>query len=425
MRSLLRKWGILMNRKFWIVLGHTFYSNVKTKSFIISTVIMALLVVIIFNLPTIIHLFDQKSVDKVGVLDRTGQVFSLYEQQTKEMKADYEVISYENEANAKEDVMNGKIKAYLLIDKVVNGAIVGNYKAKEITDQEFYGKVIQGLKQVQFRLTANSLNLTPEQAALLFQDVTLQQTALDPNAKTLEQVVQSSVLIYILLFGLYFSVLGYGSMVAMEVAKEKSSRVMEILVSSVPPVTQMFGKIIGISLVGLLQGAVFVGAGAISMAFGDKKVDLGGFVVDFSNFPASILIYAGLFFILGYLLYATIAAMLGSLVNNMEEIQTMMLPLTMVVVIAFMISIFGLSNPNALYVTISSYIPFFTPLVMFLRIGLTNPAWWEVLITMSLLIGTILISVFVAAKVYRGGVLMYGKASFTSILKAMHLQKEK
>ncbi|MBE3555073.1 MAG: ABC transporter permease, partial [Thermicanus sp.] len=177
--------------------------------------------------------------------------------------------------------------------------------------------------------------------------------------------------------------------------------------------------------VGLFQFAVFILIGALSLLFGDKKVDLGGMVVDFSTLPVDVVIYAVIYFVLGYLLYATLAAMLGSLVSSMEEIQTMMMPLTMVVVVAFMISMFGLTTPDALYVVVSSYIPLFTPLVMFLRVGLSNPACWEVLITTVLLIGSILLSAYVAAKVYRGGVLMYGKASFAGILKAMKLYKEK
>lgn len=415
-----------MNRKFWLVLSHTFTSKLKTKSFIVSTVIMVLLTILIFNLPAIISLFKGKQeIEKVGVVDRTGQVFALYAAQAKEMNAGFDLISYGDEEKAKEDVLNGKLKAYLLIEKVENGAIVGSFYAKKITDQDFYGKVSQALKQAQFRLTAGQLGLSPEQASLLFRDVSLKQIPLEPDAKTMEEMIQSSILIYILLIALYIVVISYGSMVAMEVAKEKSSRIMEILISSVPPVTQMFGKILGISLLGLFQMLILIGVGWISMLFGDKKVDLGGLVVDFSNFPVSIVIYAVIYFLLGYLLYATIAAMLGSLVNSMEEVQPMMMPLTMTVVIAFMISMFGLGTPDAPFVVVSSYIPLFTPLVMFLRVGLSNPAWWEVLITMVLLVGTILLSAYIGTRVYKGGVLMYGKASFAGILKAINLHKEK
>ncbi|CCQ98659.1 conserved membrane hypothetical protein [[Clostridium] ultunense Esp] len=414
-----------MNRKFWLILSHSFLTNVKSRAFILSTVIMGLIIVVIFNLPALIQLFKNNGEDRVGIVDSTGEVYPLLEQQVKDMNPGFTLLSYDEEGKAKEEVMNQKLKAYLLIERVENGTIVGTFNAKKVNDQEFYGKVSQALKQAQFRLTASHLGLTPDQAALLFQDVSLKQVALDPEAKTVEEMIQSGVLIYILLFALYFAVLSYGSMVAMEVAKEKSSRIMEILISSVPPVIQMFGKILGISLVGLFQFAIFILIGGLSMLFGDKKVDLGGLVVDFSTLPVDIVIYAVIYFVLGYLLYATLAAMLGSLVSSMEEIQTMIMPLTMVVVVAFMISMFGLTTPDAPYVVVSSYIPLFTPLVMFLRVGLSNPAWWEVLITTVLLIGSILLSAYVAAKVYRGGVLMYGKASFAGIMKAMKLYKEK
>lgn len=200
---------------------------------------------------------------------------------------------------------------------------------------------------------------------------------------------------------------------------------MEILISSVHPIVQLFGKIVGTALLGIFQLFVFVAAGFISMQFGSKTVNLGGLSVDFSDLPISTIVYAIVFFILGYLLFAMIAAMLGSIVSRIEELQQIMTPMTLLIVAAFMLAMFGLSTPDALYIKITSFIPFFTPMIMFLRIGTSDPTTWEILLSIGLLIATIILLAYYAAKVYRGGVLMYGKtASLKDLKKAMSVHKE-
>src|SRR5699024_7301213 len=113
----------------------------------------------------------------------------------------------------------------------------------------------------------------------------------------------------------------------------------------------------------------------------------------------------------GYLLYATLAAMLGSLVSRIEDVQQFMTPMIFLIAIAFFIAVFGLNMPQSTFVTVSSYIPFFSPMLMFLRVGMLDIPVWEVALSIALLIGTIVILALVGARVYKGGVLMYGKSS--------------
>lgn len=402
-------------------------SNAKTKSFKWTTAITALMVLFVFNLPTIISFIDKENeATSVGVVSPSEQIVSALDAQLQALSPNkYELQSFASEVEAKQYLDEEKIKSYLLLEQSADGTITGTYKAPKVNDSSAITPIEQALNQVQFRSIAGNIGLSEQQAYQLFKTVNLERVPLAENAKSEEEIVQSVVLVYILLFAIYGSVIMFGNMVAMEVAKEKSSRVMEILISSVHPIAQLFGKILGTALLGIFQMAIFIVVGFISMQFGSKKVALGDMMVDFSTIPITTIVYAVLFFILGYLLFSTMAAMLGSIVSRIEELQQMLTPMTLLIVVAFILAMTGLNAPDATYIKITSFIPFFTPMIMFLRIGVSDPALWEILLSIGLLICTIVVVAFFAAKVYRGGVLMYGKsASFKDLKKAMAVHKE-
>lgn len=412
--------------KFWVVLTHTFTSNVKTKSFIWTTIITALLVALVFNIPTFIGLFDKDKATEIGVVDQTHLVFSEFDEQLQAFSpGKYHLSQFDSEEAARQGLDNGDIEGYVLIHQTADGLISGAYKAIKVNDMSLISPIEQALNQIQFRSVADQIGLNMEQTTLLFQKVNFERVPLGENAKSDEELVQSIVLVYILLFAIYFAVMMFGNMIAMEVAKEKSSRVMEILISSVHPIKQLFGKILGTALLGIFQFAIFFAAGYISMQFGSKTVALGEMKIDFSTIPISTIVYAIVFFILGYFLYATLAAMFGSIVSRIEELQQMMTPMTLLIVAGFVLAMTGLTTPDAMYIKITSFIPFFSPMLMFLRIGTSDPAIWEIILSIGLLIVTIVFFAILSAKVYRGGVLMYGKsASLKDLKKAMAVHKQ-
>src|SRR5699024_8672424 len=145
----------------------------------------------------------------------------------------------------------------------------------------------------------------------------------------------------------------------------------------------------------------------------------------FSSTSTSIYVYAIIFFILGYFLYATISAMLGSLVSRVEDVQQLILPIVFLVMIAFFIAMFGLSQPDATFITVTSFIPFFSPMIMFLRVGMIDVPIWQVVVSMASLIGTIDLFAVLGARIYRGGVFMYGGSRFLKDIKnALVLSKK-
>ena len=412
--------------KFFIVLSQTYLNRLKSKAFIITTVITLLMIFLITNISTIINTFDSSEADRVGVID-SGSFYSPLENQIKMMDAEIVLEKFEGtEDEAEEAVEQGDLDSYLVLEENEALEPTGLYKAETVAEQVTPQVLETALQQMKSTLAAEKAGVTPEQLNQIDQPVQFEKVALEKGAKTEEELNQARVFVYVLLFVIYFSVIFYGNMVAVEVATEKSSRVMEILISSVSPVKQMFGKILGIALLGLTQYAIIIASGYLFMQMQEDELTETGFLsfLDFGNLSTSLIVYAIVFFILGYLLYATILAMVGSLVSRAEEVQQMIMPIQLLIIIAFFIAMFGLSTPSSTFVTISSYIPFFSPVVMFLRVGMLSIPFWEVALSLTLLVGAIVLFGIMGAKVYRGGVLMYGKSSsLKDIGKALKLSK--
>ncbi|HEX7064392.1 MAG TPA: ABC transporter permease [Bacillales bacterium] len=414
-------------RKFWVVLFHTYTSKLRTKQFIIPTLIAAVLLLAVTNLPAIVSLFDNDEAKKVMVLDRSGELFQPLSDQLEQSTDNIQLVKTgKTEAEAREAVQNGKITGYLLLTLNKKQLPDAVYKAEKIAEQKIPGQLKTALQQVKVAMATKQLGLNPQEIATVYAPVSFEETALEKGAKTEEELDFARGAVYVLMFMLYLTVLFYGMMIAMEVATEKSSRAMEILISSVSPVKQMLGKIFGVVLLGLTQISFLCVVGASSLGFMggfDKITQMFG-MTNISGLPVSMVIYAIVFFILGYFLYATLFAMLGSLVDRVEEANQMLMPVTMMIIIAFFIAASGLGNPSSTLITVTSFIPFFAPLTMFLRVGMIAVPWWEVAISITLLVATILFFIGVGSRVYRGGVLMYGKStSWKNIKEAFVLSK--
>lgn len=413
---------------FWIILSHTYFSKLKTKSFIITTILTALLIVGLTNMSKIIDFFNQDEDQKiqVAVIDETNELFTPLKDQLKVNKSDIQIELYKGTvAEAEKAVEKDDYIGLLVLSFNQEQLPEATYKAMSIADSSLSSELQQYLQQLKTQLAASKINLTQDQLNKLYEPISFSKMALEKNAKSEEELDQARGLVYVLLFIIYFAVLMYASMIAMEVATEKSSRVMEILISSVSPVKQMFAKIIGVALLSLTQMGIIllVGFYFVKKNLDSMQGDLSAFF-GFSDIPFSTIIYALVFLLLGYFLYATLAAFLGSLVSRIEDVQQMIMPMTMLVVAGFMIAMFGLGQPDKSFVTIASYIPFFTPMIMFMRVGmLTLPTWEPILGIVILVISIIILAIF-GARVYKGGVLMYGRStSYKDIKKALQLTK--
>ncbi|SDM00941.1 ABC transporter permease [Sediminibacillus halophilus] len=413
--------------KFWIVLSHTYMTRFKTKSFLITNIIALLVIVGLANINSIIDLFDSEKDRQVAVLDETGDIFAPLKESVENTASDVTLEQYEGTAEeAKQAVEEEEYEAFLSISYGEQNLPQASYYANQIASSELSNTLEQQLQQIKVAMATNNAGIDQSQLEEIYQPVAFEAVALKESAKTEEELSEARGLVYIILFLLYISVITYGNMIAMDIANEKTSRVMEILISSASPVSQMFAKILGIALLGLTQVGLFIVVGYIVLQ--QKQSEMTGGVFEYfglSGVTASTFIYGIVFFVLGYLLYATLAAMLGSLVSRIEDVQQLMMPMIFLVMIAFFIAMFGLNMPESSFVTVTSYIPFFTPMLMFLRVGMLDIPAWEVALSIVIMLASIALLAALGARVYRGGVLMYGKASsLKDFKKALQLSKK-
>lgn len=227
---------------------------------------------------------------------------------------------------------------------------------------------------------------------------------------------------YIMIFALYMVILLYGQMVATNVATEKSSRAMEVLITSAKPVSMMFGKVIASCLAGLTQlVAVF---GSAFLFFNLNKSYWGGNEVISSIFdmPLSLFIYMLVFFVLGFFIYAFLFGAIGSTASKLEDINTSVMPVILLFVAGFMVVMFSMPSGSVdnIVMKVCSYIPFTSPMAMFTRIAMSTVPIYEILISIAILIlSTIGIGV-ISAKIYRVGVLLYGTTpKIGAVIKAV------
>lgn len=232
---------------------------------------------------------------------------------------------------------------------------------------------------------------------------------------------------YVILLLLYMSLLLYGQFVSQSVATEKSSRAMEMLITSAKPINLMFGKVLGSGLAGLIQLVVL-----LFSAFGfyslNKPFWEGNFIVNsLFDMPIEIMLFAILFFVLGFFIYAFMYGALGSLATRSEDLNTLIMPVTFIFIIAFMVVISAISggNVDSPLMIACSYIPFTSPMAMFARIAMSTVPKYEIIISLSILVLSEIAIGYLAALIYRAGVLMYGNApKLKDIFKILKLNKK-
>jgi len=413
--------------KFFLVLGHTYWTRLKSKAFIITTIIMLVFVIGVANIDSIIKLFDSdEEVSEVIVIDEAPVIYTGLENSLENDKK-ISLIDYDKDIEAgKKSIENEDYDALLILKEDKNSLPDATYYTDSVTSDQVQSTLEANLQMIKDSILIEQAEIDEATLEKMNEPVNLEKLAVDESAKTEEELNIARGIVYVMIFILYMAVIIYGQMIATDVATEKSSRVMEILISSASPVTHMFAKIIGIALLGITQAAIIVIGGFLAILPKLEDIKSGLFAeLGLESISPTLFIYALIFFLLGYLLYATIAAMFGSLVSRVEDLQQLLMPMFILIIIGFFIAMFGLNVPEATFITISSFIPFFSPMIMFLRVGMLEVPAWEIALSIGILIGTIVILGLIGARIYRGGVLMYGPSrSLKDIKNAVNLSKK-
>lgn len=227
---------------------------------------------------------------------------------------------------------------------------------------------------------------------------------------------------YILIFALYMAIILYGQLVASSVATEKSSRAMELLITSSKPLNLMFGKIIGTGCAGLLQFVLIFGSAFVFYNINADVYKDNILIKSIFNMPIEMLLYALMFFVLGFFIYSFMYGALASLVSRIEQLNTTILPVTYMFIAAFMIVMFSMSagKIDSTLMKVASFVPFTSPIAMFTRITMGNVAVWEIIVSTAVLFISTAAIGYLAALIYRMGVMMYGQPpKLKEIFKAL------
>lgn len=407
--------------KIGIVIQREYLIRVKKKSFIVLTLLMPLLFVCMIAGIYFLSAIGDGKAKVIVVADETGEYFPV-------LKSSDQYLFIEAKKGFEDFRKNSDESAYATL--VIAGDLLENPEA--ITLYSHKQVVVSAESAITSQLNAYLSDKKLESYQIPNLKNILEDSKVNLKLKTVKtdesgKETQTSAAFAssvgtIFTFLIYLFIFVYGAMVMQGVMEEKTNRIVEVIVSSVKPFDLMMGKLVGIGLVGLTQfgiwAAVFLGI-TLSGVFLSSEFVLFQKVSELfiSINLLEICFYFILFFIGGYLMYASLFAAIGAMVNSPEDTQQYMMPITVLILFAIYAGIFSAQNPDGPLAFWSSLVPFTSPIVMMVRVPFGVP-WWQMLLSVALLAITVVLIVKLAAKIYRVGILMYGKKpTYAEIIK--------
>ncbi len=415
------------------VIKREYIQIVRTKGFIIGTILGPVLMAAFIVVPIIVQFVSVDKQENIGVVDLSGEVFmeldKKLDQKLKDGSRRYILQKFEIEENVEQlleklnkKVLEKELTAYIHIPENITKGGVAEYVSEHVSDFDKQGNINQALSSIIIEKRLRGEGLDPEKIGQYMRPVKLDTKKV--TTRGVERDVGGTFIIaFVLALILYMTVIFYGQIILRGVIEEKSSRVVEIVLSSLRPFQLMAGKILGIAAVGFTQYAIWALFGIAATRYSGNVVsrffpEAAGLQIP--TIPAYIFIYFIIFFILGYFLYGTMYAGIGSMVNNEKEAQQLVMPVTMFLVVPIMLMWFIIRNPDSSVSVVLSLVPFFSPILMLLRISVLLPPFPQIAASIVLLILTTVLMIWISAKIYRVGILMYGKRpGFAEIIKWM------
>lgn len=403
------------------VMKFTIKEMVSRKSFIISTIIICLIIILGFNVPNLLKMMSNGSNGDTLLIVDAHNIYEGNLEALKQVDLSYDVeISNENLTfeNIKEKIEKEEIGEAIIIEKDNNQIKLRYIVENMAMVSEVPQDIVSVLNSIYANLQVAKLGLTPEQIQTL-----------NPNfefaiEQTEEQEVKGNVFAIMLLsIVLFYAIYFCAYQVSSSITTEKTSKIMETLVTSTTPKTIVLGKTIGIGIVGLLQVILFVAVALIS-AKSFLEPGMIDNVLDMSKITPYLGIVTIVYFILGYFAYALLYALTGSTVSKPEDIQSANGPVAILAVIGFYLSYFTMMNPTSELNVIASMLPISSPFCMPFRVMMGIASTTDVVISVAILIVTILVIAKVAITIYSNAILNYGtKMSFKDMVKMFKMAK--
>lgn len=405
--------------KFWLLVKQLYTQKVKAKSFIISIVLYVAVISGFMFWSDIKEAFFQKEPLQIALINETdAEIDALFES-----SSDIEFLFPSDEiSDIEKRVIDGDYAAAIFIKDQDNSlaAEIATFEPLNFNDQLSISSTLQYAGKI---YEVQQLNLTADQAQKILQSETvITMKSLDEQSgggKSEDEKAAGIGASFLVGFLIYSFVMTFLSMITTDVASEKGSRVLEVLLASVKPSTHFMAKLTGTFLLALTQiGALLLIQGLLFMFIdGGSKWDS---VVELANeLSFNYIGYAISFLLLTIILYLILGALLGSLVSKVEESSQAMMPAMMVGIIGFYVLISGMASPDTMLIKVFSYIPFTSGMVMPLRIGATDIASIEPIVSMLVLIGTVILMFLLSLSFYKRSVLTYSSGGIIQKIKTV------
>jgi len=397
-------------KQFGKILKFELKGYLRNKVFVGITVFLVVTIAIVMFIPNIIAAFSSDGGDEIAPTELPNMlVYAEDEALSTVVKeyfgsafAGYNVsVAKGGIENIKSEIVSGNADCAF----VMNSASSYTYYVNNLSMYDMNTEIANTVLQEVYRYQQMVNNGIPPETVSEILSVQIES-----NTETLgKDQMQNFFYTYIMIFALYMVILLYGQMVATNVATEKSSRAMEVLVTSAKPTSMMFGKVLASCIAGFSQLVLVFGT-AIALYNVNKAALSNPLISSIFDIPIELFIYLIVFFVLGFLIYAFMFGAIGSTASKLEDINTSVMPITFLFIIAFMVVMFSMSSGSVdnTAMLICSYIPFTSPMAMFTRICMSTVVWYEIAVSIVILIlSTVGIGVL-SAKIYRVGVLLYG-----------------
>ncbi len=417
-------------------------SRARSRSFVIGTLILAVLAFAATQTPILIDAVAGGSKTKVEVVVRAAGLPSdaqtVLDQalngapapgSSQHKSFDFSWLTSDQLSPAQKVLEAGKFDALLIVDRDASSRdLVFTLR----TDLPADGRQAQLIANAVTSLTIEDrLVRAGTSAAAILAPTRWEVLPVNSSAATpvnsLNQEISSTLLSTGLIVLIFMAIITYGVWVAMSVAEEKGSRVMELMLNATTPLQMLTGKVMGNGAAGLTQYGIVLGAVVAGLlAQGPiHKAALGTDAgAQFGGLSPTVLVAFVVLFVLGFLLYSLLYAALGSLVSRQEDVQSATSPLMMLIMIGYFLSVFGLQAIDETWVKVASFVPFFSPYLMLARVSMGHVQIWEFALAILLLIASIAVALFVAARIYSAGVLLYGqRVGLRQVLRAARMSR--
>ena len=408
-------------KQFRTILNFELKSYFKNKVFVGITIALVVLIVAVMFFPNIMTFFkgddgSEQPEERLVMLiaaDSQAQAEAM-QAAFAEAFADYDVRIAQGADEAKQKVSQGEAECAF----VITGQTSYTYYVENLGLYDEKTAIADEVLKNAYRVEAMvESGVAPEQAGqILSMQISHEVESLGKDQ------MQNYFYTYIMVFALYMVILLYGQMVATNVASEKSSRAMEVLITSAKPTAMMFGKVIASCIAGFIQLLCIFGTALLCFRVNQAQWADNPIICSIFNMPPELLGYMLVFFLLGFFIYAFLYGAVGSTASKLEDTNTSVMPITMLFIVAFMVVVFSMSSGNIdnIWMKLCSYIPLTSPMAMFARIAMSTVPAYEIAISIAILIGSVIGIGVLAAKIYRVGVLLYGTPpKLSSILKSI------